>query len=116
MADTFKRTLHTIGDAIVDFSQLNVRTFVGTIKIDVGGQGDPDWDQLMKTAISDGTVTVAASTVIRLDGDSDYFEDPDRITDGLRAAHDNAVAAGQAARKTVLDMIAGRIRDLIEPV
>lgn len=115
MADTFRKALHTIGDAVVDFSQLNVRTFIGSIKVDIDAGGDPDWDELMKTAISNGSVKIAASTTIRLDGDSDYFEDADRIDDGLRSAHDNAVAAGQSARKAVLDMIAGRIRDLIEP-
>ena len=109
----FKEALQTISDAVVDFSQLNVRTFVGAIKIDTQATGDPEWGDLMKKAISDGKVMLAASTTIHIDGDCDHFEDPDQISDGLRTAHDNAVAAGHAARKTIFDMVTDRVQKLI---
>ena len=110
----FKDALKTIGSATVDFSQLNVRTFVGTINISSQGSGDPDWDALMKKAITDGKVSIAASTTIHIDGDCDHFEDPDQITDGLRSAHESAVAAGQAARKAIVDMVSDGIKRLID--
>ena len=110
----FKDALTTIKNAAVDFSQLNVRTFVGKIDVNTSTTGDPNWDALMKGAISSGSIKLAASTTLRIDGDADYFEDPDRITHGLRTAHNDAVAAGQAARKAIVDLISGRIRDLID--
>jgi hypothetical protein len=110
----FAQALDTIKDAIVDFSQLQVRTFVGTINVQVTGSGDPDWDALMRSAISDGDIKLAASTTLRIDGDADNFEDTERMTDGLREAHKNAVAAGQEAREAIFKLISGRISNLIE--
>ncbi len=110
----FKHALETIGDAFVDFSKLEVRTFVGSIKVEVQGDEDPKWDELMKTAITDGTVLLAASTTVRIDGDSDHFEDVDRMTDGLRASHQNAILAGQASRKAIFDMITDKVKSLIK--
>ena len=46
--------MDTIKDAVVDFSQLNLRTFVGAINVTVRGDADPDWDALMKTALDQG--------------------------------------------------------------
>ena len=71
----FSKALDTIKSAIVDFSQLNVRTFVGTIEVDAQSTGDPDWDALMKKARASGAIKLAASTTLRIDGDADYFED-----------------------------------------
>lgn len=110
----FKDALSTIKDATVDFSQLNVNTFVGRVDVEVGADGEPDWNTLMRNAISEGHIKLAASTTLHIDGDADYFEDPDRITDGLRAAHNDAVKAGQEARKAILDLISSRIQELIE--
>ena len=109
----FEKALETIGDAVVDFSQLNVRTFVCAIKIDSQAAGDPKWDDLMKAAISSGKVMLAASTTVHIDGDCDHFEDPDQITVGLRESHNNAVAAGQTARAAIMEMIKDRIQKLI---
>jgi hypothetical protein len=110
----FAQALDTIRNAVVDFSKLEVRTFVGTIDVTVDGSGDPDWDALMKSAITSGDIKLAASTTLRIDGDSDNFEDTDRMTDGLRDAHKNAVAAGQEARNAIFKLISGRIGQLIE--
>lgn len=109
----FSEALDTIKEAVVDFSRLDVRTFVGTIDVEVGG-GEPDWDELMKTAISSGQIKLAASTTLRIDGDSDSFEDPEQMTDGLREAHKNAVAAGQEARAAIFKLVEERINSLIK--
>jgi hypothetical protein len=109
----FEKALETIGDAVVDFSQLNVRTFVGAVKISSQTTGDPKWDELMKKAISSGKVMLAASTTVHIDGDCDHFEDPDQITPGLRESHDNAVKAGHAARQAIIEMIKDRVQKLI---
>jgi hypothetical protein len=114
MATKFENALDTIKDAIVDFSQLNVRTFVGTIKVTVGATGDPDWDDLMKTAISNGDIKLAASTTLRIDGDADLFVDNDKLTSELRQAHNDAVTAGQEARAAILNLISNRIQELIK--
>jgi len=114
MAEKFTNALSTIKDALVDFSQLNVRTFVGAVDIDTGGSGDPDWDALMRNAVTQGSIKLAASTTLRIDGDADYFEDPDRMTDGLRSAHNDAVKAGQEARNAILNSISSRVQDLIK--
>ena len=104
---------HTIKEAVVDFSQLNVRTFVGTINVEVGASGDPDWDALMKSALADGKIQLAASTTLRIDGDVDLFIDNDKINAELRQAHDDAVTAGQEAREAILSLISSKIQDLI---
>jgi hypothetical protein len=109
----FEKALDTIKDALVDFSQLNVRTFVGTINVKVQGNADPDWDALMKDAITSGDIQLAASTTLRLDGDVDLFIDSDKMTTELRQAHDDAVTAGQDSREAILSLIAGRIQKLI---
>ncbi|MEM9303120.1 MAG: hypothetical protein AAGE01_13470 [Pseudomonadota bacterium] len=111
----FEEALSTIKDAVVDLSQLNVRTFVGSITVEVDANGDPDWDNLMKKAISTGKVMMASSTTIRVDGDCDHFEDPDQMTDGLREAHRNAIEAGHTARKAIVDMISDKVKKLIKP-
>jgi len=109
----FAEALDTIKDALVDFSQLNVRTFVGTINVKVQGNEDPDWDALMKSAITSGDILLAASTTLRLDGDVDLFVDNDKMNAELRQAHDDAVKAGQESREAILSLIASRIQKLI---
>jgi len=111
---TFSKAMDTIKNAIVDFSQLNVRTFVGTIDVDVQAAGDPDWDALMKQAQSSGAIKLAASTTLRIDGDADYFEDQDKITDGLREAHNSAVSAGKDSREAIFKLMSSKIKDLID--
>ncbi len=111
---TFSKALDTIKEALVDFSQLNVRTFVGTVSVDVQAAGDPDWDKLMKEAASSGAIKLAASTTLRIDGDADYFEDQDRITDGLRVAHNNAVNAGKDSREAIIKLMSSKIKELID--
>ncbi len=112
----FEKALETIGEAVVDFSQLNVRTFVGSIKVDVAANQDPKWDELMKKAVTEGKVIMAASTTVHIDGDCDHFEDRDAITDGLRESHQNAIEAGQTARKAIFDMITDKVQKMIKPV
>jgi hypothetical protein len=112
----FEEALKTIGDAVVDFSQLNVRTFVGSIKVEVQANKDPDWDTLMKKAVTDGKVLLAASTTVHIDGDCDHFEDGDQISEGLRESHQNAILAGQTARKAIFDMIADKVQKMIKPI
>ena len=110
----FSDVLQKLKDAVVDFSQLNVRTFVGSLDIAISGAGDPDWDALMKKAVTDGKVKLAASTTVRIDGDSDNFEDPDHITAGLREAHANAVKAGLESRHAILETVKSEIKSLIK--
>ena len=110
----FAKALETIKDAVVDFSQLNVRTFVGTIKVSVAADKDPDWDALMKSAITSGEIVLAASTTMRLDGDVDLFVDNDKMNAELRLAHDDAVSAGQDSREAILSLISSRIQKLID--
>ena len=113
MAEKFEKALDTIKEAVVDFSQLNVRTFVGTINVEVGTSGDPDWDALMKSALAEGQIQLAASTTLRIDGDVDLFIDNDKINTELRQAHDDAVTAGQEAREAILSLISSKVQDLI---
>ena len=91
-----------------------MRTFVGTINVAVGGAGDPDWDALMKSAITNGDIKLAASTTLRIDGDVDLFVDKDKMNSELRQAHDDAVTAGQEARTAILSLISSRIQELIK--
>ena len=110
----FADALKTIKEAVVDFSQLDVRTFVGTMEVKVTGAGNPDWDTLMKSGVTSGKIKLAASTTLKIDGDADYFEDPEWIDDGLRAAHNNAVSAGSDAREAIINMMATQIKGLIK--
>ena len=110
----FSNALDTIKEAVVDFSQLNVRTFVGTITVTVDNDGNPDWDALMNTAVVEGAVKLAASTTIHLDGDCDYLEDPTAISPELREAHQDAVEAGKASRQAIIDLIGAKISTLVQ--
>lgn len=110
----FADALQKLKEAAVDFSQLNVRTFVGSLDVAISATGDPDWDALMKKAVTSGKVKLAASTTLRVDGDSDNFEDSELMTAGLRDAHNNAIQAGQEARRAMLEMIKAEIKSLIK--
>ena len=111
---SFEHALDTIKEAVVDFSQLNVRTFVGTVNVTVEADEDPDWDVLMKSAISSGDIQLAASTTLKLDGDVDLFVDNDKLNAELRLAHDDAVNAGQDSREAILSLITSRIQEWIK--
>jgi hypothetical protein len=116
MADKkpFADALQTIKDAVVDFSQLNVRTFVGTIDVSFDGNGNPEWNRLLENALSNGKIKLVASTTLFIDGDADNFEDTDSMTPGLREAHQNAIKAGQDSRAAMLELIKGKIGTLIK--
>jgi len=110
----FSDAVQTLKDVAVDFSQLNVSTFVGTIAVKVGATGKPDWDALMKEAVSAGKIKLAASTTLRIDGDADNFEDPSVMTPGLRDAHSNAIKSGQEARRGILELVRKQLEAVIK--
>jgi hypothetical protein len=105
--------LEALKDAVVDLSELNVRTFVGKVEIDTETAGDPDWDQLMKAATAAGKIKLALSTTIKIDGDCDAFEDTTLATDALRGSHESAIAAGHEVRSALFDLVKDTVKGMI---
>jgi hypothetical protein len=110
----FQNAIQSLKEAAVDFSQLNVSTYVGTIKVEFAANGKVDWGALMKKAITDGKIKLAASTTLHIDGDADNFEDQEVITAGLRDAHNNAIKSGQEARRGILELIRKQLEAAIK--
>jgi hypothetical protein len=107
----FKDALKTISEGISDMSQLNVRTFTGSITSPVAGM---DSKTYMDTAFSGGELEVVALTRIKLDGDADqYFVKDDAMRALLLPAHQEAIRAGQASRQAVFNLFTSKLTSLI---
>lgn len=107
----FKDGLNKIANSVKDLSELNVRTFTGTITSDISGQ---ELGALMEQGVADGNMEVVALTNMKIDGDVDQFiSNSDKVTDGLRHAHVSAVNAGQESRKATLELFTNAVRKLI---
>ena len=111
---SFASAVKSIGKGIKDLSQLNVRTYTGTINANVDGD---DAEAMLQTARAAGTLELVGITTINLDGDVNQFiTNSDKITDKLHAAHFTAVQQSQKSRQAALDMFAGAISSAMSDV
>ncbi len=108
----FQKGLKAIVDCIEDLSQLNVKTFTGTIK---SAAADQKLEDLMDAALASGELEVVAFTTMKIDGDVDqYISNSKTVTDGLRDAHTSAVQSGDASRKATLSLFGKVVRAAID--
>lgn len=96
-----------LGEGIADLSQLQVQTFTGEIKstIQATDSGNVlDWQKLIEEAKSDtaGSISLAAATNVKFDGDSDQFI-ADSASDRTLQAHSDAVDAARQVRQGLVE-------------
>ncbi len=124
---TLSDSLSKLGSIVVDFTELEVITLTGTLSqrynalpappaggaATAAGEANPvgtspttlKWSDLVSSAVTNpaGEVVLAASTLIKFDGDSYKFISIDpRVTPAHLAAHDAAVKAGMDTRMALL--------------
>ncbi|MHC4519725.1 MAG: hypothetical protein ACYTAS_14140 [Planctomycetota bacterium] len=93
-------------DGIADLSELSVNTFTGDLKAhidDASGSSIIKWDELLKSAKTEGDISLVAAARYKFDGDSDSFYMRNAPAD-LLAAHKQAVEAGQKVREGLINM------------
>jgi hypothetical protein len=102
----FDGFVESIGKTIEDFSQLNVRTFSGDLTTTINGVADDlsDLDTLLKKGVTAGTISIQASSTLKIDGDIDQIYDTN-ITSEMQEIHDKAVTTGKESRKAIVDFL-----------
>jgi len=109
---SFQQGLDSIANGIKDLSQLNVRTYTGTIEGQVAGA---DAQEVMDRAFQDGRLKVVGITTMKLDGDVDQFiSNADGIDSTLHDAHFNAIQAGQRSRNAAFELFANTVKKAID--
>ncbi|KXI29594.1 hypothetical protein [Paraglaciecola hydrolytica] len=113
MSSKYKELLEELKSTAADFSELNVRTFTGDLKTAIGpdDNGTPtlgvdlkNLDELLKKAVTGGTIKLEAMTVLKIDGDIDQFLDTN-ISDDMKSIHDLAVATGKESRAAIVAFV-----------
>lgn len=105
--------LRALKDGIGDLSSLEVNTYVGTLSADITakkGASLIDFETVVKKATTaSGTVTLAASTVIKFDGDSNQFFTSESIPQHVIEAHDVALKAGREVRQGLVSLFSSAL-------
>ena len=94
-------------EGIADLSELQVQTITGALKTTIqaeGGQNVLDWEKLIQEAKSEteGTISLAAATNVKLDGDTNLFIS-DAATEKTLKAHADAVEGARKVREGLID-------------
>ncbi|MDJ0837285.1 MAG: hypothetical protein QNK37_12265 [Acidobacteriota bacterium] len=110
-SENFKKAMENIGDVVKDISELNVRTFGGSLVFQVQDGQELDWNSILKNAKNSGIVTLKLSTDIKIDGDADLFIADDATTKH-QEAHQAALAAGKESRAAIIKFI----KDIVEKI
>jgi cell division protein FtsL len=115
MADgPFKEAVTKLGEALVDFSELEVVTFTGDVTaILKSDKKSIDWSKLMESATVDGSkVQLVAATQLKIDGDAYTFQTNANLPrqDELLKIHAATVEASQRGRAAIVDMLKGFIK------
>ncbi|MCP4567408.1 MAG: hypothetical protein GY841_07500 [FCB group bacterium] len=106
--------IDTIGEAIknmvTDAAELEVNTFTGDLKaiFSAPAQGKKvsflDWSKIKQKAKAEGTVQLAASSQMKIDGDQNQFF-ASNITPELLEAHHAAVESGLLVRQGFVRLV-----------
>ena len=107
----FKDGLDKIADGVKDITELNVRTFTGSITAQVQAKNTA---QLL-SAPGAGQLELVGITTMKLDGDVDQFISNSQSVDpSLHVAHSRAVDSGQASRQAVFSLFGNAIRKALD--
>jgi len=112
-----KEAFEKLGDAIDDLSSLEVLTFTGDMQVSIQGDGAGnliDWDKLVAEAKPDGTVKLVLASKFEADGDAKLFKTLGDVDPSIRAAHDEAVRAGQQVRKDLMELFGSTVQSLVK--
>lgn len=93
-----------IENAVADVSTLNVQTFTGDFTVLVEGargKSIEELDKIIADATKNGTLSLAMSTRVELDGDTLHFIGNSASETAVRAHHE-AVKAAQEYRSALL--------------
>ncbi|MGZ2369242.1 hypothetical protein ACXR6G_05620 [Ancylomarina sp. YFZ004] len=102
-----KSALSKLDDAVKDLTSLHVQTYSGEVNSTIdGSQSYDDIRQLVKTAVSEGKITLVAETLAQFDGDSYNFikQELDDIPQLALEVHKNAVQSGIDTRLGLLTL------------
>ena len=102
-----KNALGKLDDAVKDLTSLHVQTYSGEVSSTIdGSQSYDDIRQLVKTAVSEGKITLVAETLAQFDGDSYNFikQELDDIPQLALEVHKNAVQSGIDTRLGLLTL------------
>lgn len=109
-----KDFISELKDTVIDFSELNVRTFEGNIKTALGTGGAVitddlgNLDELLRKGVVSGELNLMASTVYKLDKDVDQFFDTN-ITNEMKEEHQAVVKASKEARAALLNALIDKL-------
>jgi hypothetical protein len=111
-----KAAFEKLGDTVADLSSLEVLSFTGELKAVVNtaaGDGDLiNWEKLITEAKKEsGKVELLIASKFNIDGDATLFTSKSEIDDSIRAAHSEAVTAGQQVRKDLMELFKSVIED-----
>ena len=95
-------------NAVGDLSSLEVNTYVGTLTSEIKSNDDTsliDFSKVVEQATTaGGVVTLAASTKVHFDGDTNQFYTSDSIPQHVIEAHDVALKAGRDVRQGLISL------------
>lgn len=112
----FKEAVDKLGEALVDFSELEVITFTGdvtAILTTTGNKKSIDWSKLLESASAqDGRVQLVAATQLKIDGDAYTFQTNAGLArqDDLLKIHAATLEASQRGRAAIVDILKGLIK------
>jgi hypothetical protein len=109
--------IKSLGDALQDWSRLEVLTFTGDVQVALktGNSSEIDWENL-KPQLTGGKLQLVAATRIMVDGDSVSIQtdkESPRISELLKA-HEIAVSTGLSTRRAIFEFFTDNIKGLIK--
>lgn len=105
--------LQSLKDAVGDLSSLEVNTYVGKLDAaieDSDGASLIDFSKVVAQAkTADGVVSLAASTKINFDGDSNQFFTTDDVPQHVIEAHEIALKSGRDVRQGLISLFSSAL-------
>ena len=111
-----RQAIEKMGNALSDWSQLEVYTFTGDLKNALkAGTSEIDWENLGKKA-TEGTVTLIAATRINVDADTQQFQTSDELQhrEEMLAAHKAALESALATRKALIEFFVKSVMEIVK--
>ncbi|MDD9302930.1 MAG: hypothetical protein HUK40_11580 [Desulfobacter sp.] len=113
MTSALRDAVQTIGNTIVDLSELKVQTIIGDVNLILDKKKLVDLESLLKPAGAEATAQarlhLVLDTTIKFDGDSINFIDPQKVSPELIELHKGAVTTGLLQRQGLVEMFKGLI-------
>ncbi len=112
MAGIFKTAFENIGNALSDFSSLEVTTYKGKVNISATDAIPNGFDSILENAKAEANFRLLASTKAHIDKDTVVFHDED-ITPEEEASHNELFEIATENRLAIVQMFASAIdRDI----